>query len=123
VQVKILNADNPPLRLQQVDIAWVRQNLYFIPEASRRYTLYCGGTQIHRPIYELRHLLPAEHAKLQQYSVVSTGELRPNLNHRPASSQSTRSAFETTLFVVVLLLLACGMGFWLYRLMRHLPVR
>jgi hypothetical protein len=123
MQVKILNGDNPPLRVQQVDLAWVRQNLYFIPEAGRRYTLYCGGEQVHSPTYELRHLLPAEHAKLQHYTAVSTDELRQNPNYRPHPAQDARSAFEKTLFMVVLLLLAGGMGFWLYRLMQHLPAR
>jgi hypothetical protein len=123
VQVKILNADNPPLRLQQVELAWVRQNLYFIPEAGRRYTLYCGGAQVHSPTYELRHLLPAGHATLQHYTAVSTGELRPNPDYKPRLAQEAWSAFEKTLFVVVLLLLAGGMGFWLYRLMQHLPAR
>jgi hypothetical protein len=70
VQVKILNADNPPLRVQQVDLAWVRQNLYFIPEAGRRYTLYCGGAQVQSPTYELRYLLPADQATLQHYTAV-----------------------------------------------------
>ena len=34
LRLKILNGDNPPLRLQQVEAAWVRQNLYFIPAAG-----------------------------------------------------------------------------------------
>jgi hypothetical protein len=123
VQVKILNADNPPLRIQQVDLAWVRQNLYFIPEAGRHYTLYYGGAQVHSPTYELRYLLPAEYANVQHYTAVSAGELRQNPAYRPRLAQEARSAFEKTLFTVVILLCTCGMGFWLYRLMRRLPAR
>ena len=49
LRLKILNGDNPSLRLQQVEAAWIRQNLYFIPAAGRRYTRYFAGTCLSTP--------------------------------------------------------------------------
>jgi hypothetical protein len=123
VRITIVNGDNPPLRIQQVGIAWVRQNLYFIPESQRRYTLYCGGELLRAPTYELQHLLPADDARLQQYTVVSTGDLQQNPDYRPSQVQRDRGLAERVLLIVVIVLLTCGMGFWLYRLLKKLPAQ
>jgi hypothetical protein len=123
LRVKIVNGDNPPLRLQQVDIAWVRQNLYFVPESQRRYTLYCGGEDLRAPRYELQHLLAADDATLRHYTMVSTADLQQNPDYRPPQGLRGRGLAERALLTVVILLLTCGMGFWLYRLLQKLPAR
>lgn len=118
LRLKILNGDNPPLRLQQVEAAWVRQNLYFIPAAGRRYTLYFGGEQMHAPEYELRRLLPAQPARLEQYAAMSLGDVQPHARYNPRPTQGRSKQLETTLLSVVVLVLACGLGFWAYRLLK-----
>src|SRR5262249_9582136 len=115
LRLKILNGDNPPLRLQQVEAAWVRRNLYFIPTAGRRYTLYFGNEQMRAPEYELRRLLPAQHTALEQYAVGSLGDVQPHTRYNPRPAQGK---FEQTLLTVVVLVLVCGLGFWAYRLLR-----
>jgi len=118
LRLKIFNGDNPSLRLQQVEAAWIRQNLYFIPAAGRRYTLYFGGEQMRAPEYELRRLLPAQPARLEQYAAVSLGDLQPHTRYNPRTAQGTRTQVEKTLLSVVVLVLAGGLGFWAYRLLK-----
>jgi len=122
LQLKIINGDNPPLRLQQVELAWVRRNLYFIPEAGQRYKLYFGNPQVTTPNYELKHILQAEPRTLNQYVAVSLGAVRSNPDYRPSVSRSAREKFERIAFITVILLLVCGMSLWLYRLLRRISV-
>jgi hypothetical protein len=119
LRVKIHNGDNPPLRVPRLELAWVRVFLYFIPEASRRYTLYCGNPEIRAPAYELRHLLPTEAGRLQQYPLVTVADLQANPAYRPVREPSRQ--VETIVLSVVILGLTAGLGLWLYRLLRKLP--
>ncbi len=115
LRLKILNGDNPPLRLQQVEAAWVRQNLYFIPAVGRRYTLYFGGEQMRTPEYELRRLLPAPPTLLEQDAPVSLGDVQPHARYHPRPAQGQ---IEHTLLTVVVLVLVCGLALWAYRLLK-----
>ena len=118
LRLKILNGDNPPLRLQQVEAAWIRQNLYFIPAAGRHYTLYFGAEQMRAPEYELRRLLPAQPTRLEQYVAVSLGDVQPHPHYKPGQGQDTKGRVEKTLLTVVVLVLAGGLGLWAYRLLK-----
>jgi hypothetical protein len=123
VQLKIVNGDNPPLRLQHVTVAWPQYHLYFIPEAGRRYALYCGSEQHRAPVYELRHVLPFNPATLMHYPVVPVGPLQQNPAYRPPAAQKPWFFTDKSLFTGLILLLACGLGVWMYRLMQRLPAQ
>jgi hypothetical protein len=123
VQLKIINGDNPPLRLQQVTVAWPQYHLYFIPEASRRYVLYCGSEQRRAPVYELRHVLPFDPATLVHYPAVSVGPLQQSPAYRPPAAQKLWFFTDKSLFTGLILLLACGLGVWMYRLIQRLPAQ
>jgi len=118
LRLKILNGDNPPLRLQQVDLAWVRHHLYFIPATGRRYTLYFGAEHMRAPVYELQRLLPARHAQLEQYATVSLGDVQPHTHYQPRPGYGSKEQLEKTLLTVVVLVLAGILGFWAYRLLK-----
>jgi len=118
LRLKIFNGDNPTLRLRQIEVAWVRQNLYFIPAAGRRYTLYFGGEQQRAPEYELRRLLPTQPALLEHYATVSLGDIQPHARYAPHLAPGSRRQIEQTLFTVVVLILAGGLGWWAYRLLK-----
>jgi hypothetical protein len=118
LRLKIFNGDNPPLHLQQVEAAWVRQNLYFIPAAGRRYTLYFGGEPMRAPEYELRRLLPDQPARLAPYAAVALGDIQPHARYHPRVAQGKRTQGEKTLLSVVVLVLASALGFWAYRLLK-----
>jgi hypothetical protein len=123
VQLKIVNGDNPPLRLQHVTVAWPQYHLYFIPEAGRRYALYCGSEQRRAPVYELQHVLPFNPTRLVQYPEVSVGPLRQSPAYRPPAAQKQWFFSDKSLFTGLILLLACGLGVWMYRLIQRLPVQ
>ena len=121
VRLKVRNGDNPPLRIRQVDIAWVPQHLYFIPEAAQHYTLYYGSESQRPLVYELRHLLTAQQAARLVSPAVSLGEPQPNPDYRPPPSQGRQHTFENALLLVVIVLLTGGLSVWLYRLLRAIP--
>lgn len=123
VLIKILNGDNPPLRISQVDVSWVRHNLYFIPEAERRYELYFGGEQLRVPDYELGKLLRADYATLQAYPAWSAGQAQANTDYEPSLSGDTQAQMEKIVFSAFVLLLACGLGWWGYQLLKKMPAQ
>ena len=123
LRLKIINGDNPPLRLQHVEVAWGRRNLYFIPEVDRRYQLYFGNARVAAPHYELKHILPADSRTLSRYAEASLGEIRGNPDYRPTPDQSAWEKFERMIFISVVVLLTCGLGLWLYRLLSKIPLQ
>jgi len=123
VRLKVRNGDNPPLRIRQVDIAWVPLHLYFIPEESRRYTLYYGSEHQRPPVYELRHLLTAEQAARQVVMTASFGESQRNPDYRPRPDQKRQHVFENTLLLAVIVVFTAALSLWLYRLVRSMPGR
>ncbi len=122
LRLKIVNGDNPPLRLQQVEVAWGRRYLYFIPEAERHYLFYFGNDHIAPPDYELKNVLPTSLAALP-YIELSTGAMQRNPTYHPSLARSTQEQIERALLVSVVLLLSGVMGVWVYRLMKNLQVR
>ena len=120
LRLTILNGDNPPLRLQQVELAWVRHNLYFIPATGRRYTLYFSAEQMRAPVYELPRLLPAQPAKLEQYAEVLLGDVQPHLHYKPGPTWGSKGQIEHTLLTIVVLILVGALGLWVYRLLKAL---
>ena len=123
VRIKILNGDNPPLHIDQVDVSWVRRNLYFIPEPGRRYRLYFGGEQMAVPEYELGKLLRVDFTTLQAYPAWTVGQVQTNTDYAPSLSSDTKSQIEQIIFSVVVLLLAAGLGWWAYQLVKKIPAQ
>jgi hypothetical protein len=121
VRLKVINEDNPPLQIRGVDIGWVRRNLYFVPEAGQSYALYLGNAEVKSPRYELRKLIPSDHAALASYVEASLSPVLPNPVFDPQGSRSGREAFEKTMLVILIVLVVCGLAVWAYRLLRNLP--
>ncbi len=123
LRIKILNGDNPPLRIAQVDVSWVRHNLYFIPETGRHYRLYFGGEQMAVPEYELGKLVRADYATLQAYPAWSVGQVEANTDYDPSLTPDTKAQIEKIVFSTLVLLVACGLGWWGYQLLKKIPAR
>jgi hypothetical protein len=121
VRLKVINHDNPPLQVEEVTIEWIRRNLYFIPEASRRYTLYCGGENIPTPRYELQKLVPDQHEQLMRYDEWKIGDLQKNEDYSPKPATPSQKPFERYLLTVLVILLVCGLAWWAFRLMKNIP--
>jgi hypothetical protein len=58
---------------------------------------------------------------LRQYPVVTVGQLQQNPTYRPSPAEKPWYRTDKTLFTGLILLLACGLGVWIYRLMQRLP--
>lgn len=123
MRLHIVNGDNPPLRLQSVDIAWPRHYLYFIPAAGRRYTLYVGNPASRAPVYELQNLLPAHQAGLAQYAVAPLGVLQAQSHYKPATGWGAPGQVGTVLLTTLLLVVTVGLAWWAYRLLKVVTKR
>ncbi len=124
LQLKILNGDNPQLRISKIKIGWVKQNLYFIPESGRSYSLYFGSGEVEMPLYELKNLIAPEYEKLKQYKVVATESIKSNRYYKPQKSVvDKREKIEKNIFTGVVLILVGGLGYWVYRLMKKIPTK
>jgi hypothetical protein len=122
MKLKVVNRDNPPLDIQQLELAWPRTNLFFLPEKDRSYTLFFGGDKISKPDYELGQIIKKEHEQLASYPVLSLEGTRKNSGYKASEPvKTTREATETAAFKIIVGLLVLGLGWWLYSLMKKLP--
>jgi hypothetical protein len=122
LRLEIENEDNPPLRLQQVDLAWERRTPHFIPESGRRYTLYCGNEQIAAPQYELTSIL-AQQSAAAPFTEWTISTVQENPTYHPSLARGVQEQIERTVLVGIILLLVGVLSGWVYRLMKNLPVR
>ena len=120
VRLKIINRDNPALQVRKAEVAWFRQNLYFIPEAGKSYSLYFGDENLSTPDYEVGHFIPSDAAKRREFRQLAYGAVQKNPPYNPKAARPKKEAFEKNTLQVVILIIVAGMGFWAYRLMRNL---
>ncbi|MDY7035379.1 MAG: DUF3999 family protein [Thermodesulfobacteriota bacterium] len=121
MMLKIINHDNPPLQVEEVRIQWIRRNLYFIPEKDRGYELYLGGRNIRSPQYDLQRLIPDKYNKLMTYVECKLGALKKNDAYSPRPDPQSQAGIKKYLFPGLVILLACILGFWVFRLMVKIP--
>lgn len=121
IRLKILNQDNSPLDIQNVEIAWVRRNLYFVPEPDRTYKLYVGSDAPTQPHYELTKLIRSDNLQLSGYKTMALTALQKNPDFDPVMSPALREVMEKTILVVVVIILVCALSFWAYRLLKNVP--
>jgi hypothetical protein len=121
VRLKVINHDNPPLQVEEVNIQWVRRNLYLIPDSGRNYTLYFGGRDIRPPRYELKKLVPNQYGKLMRYSEWKIGAVQENETYTSKPGSLQRGNLEKTLLTLLVIFIACALGFWIFQLMKKVP--
>ena len=121
LRLKVLNEDNPPLRIRSVKIEWIRRNLYFVPEPGRTYTLHVGSDVVASPHYELGKLIPSDHAKLRHFASLSLEALQPNVGYDPSSKPTKREGLEQAAFVGLVVILACALTIWAVHLLKKMP--
>jgi hypothetical protein len=122
LQLKIFNGDNPQLQISKIKLGWVKQNLYFVPEYGRSYSLYFGSDNVEIPLYELKNLIAPEYEKLKQYKVIGTASITSNPDYEPQKSVvNNREKIEKSILTSVVLMLVAGLGYWAYRLMKRIP--
>ncbi|MDY6972768.1 MAG: DUF3999 family protein [Thermodesulfobacteriota bacterium] len=122
ISLKIINHDNPALEVEEIRIQWIRRNLYFIPEDEDSCAIYLGGSDIRPPQYELQRLIPEKYEKLMSYAECSIGPIEKNTGYSPGAGKRLGAKIEKFLFHILVVLLVCVLGFWIYRLARNVPV-
>ncbi len=122
LQLKIFNGDNHQLQISKIKIGWVKQNLYFVPESGRSYSIYFGSDKVEMPLYELKNLITPEYEKLKQYNVIGTESITSSPYYKPQKSlEDKKEKIEKSILTSVVLMLVGGLGYWAYRLMKRLP--
>jgi hypothetical protein len=121
-RMEIRNKNNAPLALQGLVLSWIRRDLYFIaPEAADRYVVCFGNTALSRPEYDLERFITQATLPQQRFEQRTAGPLRENAGFVADTPRERKARTEKILLTSVVLLLAAGMGYWLYRLMRLSP--
>ncbi|MBD3307046.1 DUF3999 family protein, partial [candidate division KSB3 bacterium] len=121
VRLKIINHDNPPLAIDAVTLGWVRRELYFIPEAGHEYTLYCGAQEMPPPRYDMQQLIPDRFDLLMRYPAGHIGALTQNPIYRSKADPSLWALLEQYGVIVLVLILAGGLGVWIFHLLKKIP--
>lgn len=121
--LKVINENNPALKIKSVQLDWVRRNLYFIPEEGRSYTLYFGAEGMEAPSYELANILSTDPKTLTQYPVISSSPVQENPQYRlgTPASPTKKENWEKRIFPAVVFGVVVLLGVWGYSLMRKLP--
>ncbi len=122
LQLKIFNGDNQQLQISKIKVGWVKQNLYFVPESGRSYSLYFGSDKVEMPLYELKNLIAPEYEKLKQCKVIGTESITSSPYYKPQESVvNNRKKVEKSILTSVVLILVGGLGYWAYKLMKRIP--
>lgn len=119
-KLQIANGDNPPLQIRRITIFWLRHNLYFIPEAGRRYTLHVGDAAVGPPDYEVGRLIPDRAEQLHQMPLARLGAVSANSAWKSVTPPGAlRAKYETKVLIAVCVLLVGLIGVWSWRLMQR----
>ena len=118
LQVRIINRDNPPLDVKALELAWLRRNLYFLPQTGRTYALYFGAMEVQAPDYEVGNMLSNDPGILAGYKEWRIGNTKTNPGYAPMTSRGRKAQMEKLILRGVILALVIGLGFWIYRLLR-----
>jgi hypothetical protein len=123
VTLKVLNADNPPLDITGVELAWVRRILYFFPARGREYTFCFGSENAKRPVYETGKILSAEVVGKEEVQELVAGPVSDYSGFDPALSDSERKRIEKILLSLFVILTIAGLSAWGYSMVKQLPRR
>jgi len=123
VRLKVINNDNPALRIEEVKIEWVRRNLYFIPDKGTRYAVYFNGADVSAPRYELGKLIPDQYAALMSYEEWTVESPEENELYQRRMPPETKEKIEKYVLLGLVVLLMCGLGLWTFRLIKKIPAQ
>lgn len=121
-RLRIVNGDNPPLRLRRLQCFWAKHYLYFVPEGDRQYTLHFGNPDVGAARYDLDYLLPSPSAELKSFQALTLGPIKPNAAYDPGPTGPGMSERMQNFLLAALVVVLVGIvGLWLFGLARKLP--
>lgn len=122
--LRITNNNNPPLKLNGIELKWTRKDLTFIPEPGRNYQIFAGSDEAETPTYELQKVLSGDTQGRASYQELRLGAIEKNSSYKPGKGpKESRARREKTLFTAVILLVVALIGFWLVRLLRQVSAK
>lgn len=119
LQLKVINGDNPPLKVSSVTLSWRPRYLYFIPEPNRTYALCIGSETVSSPQYEMGRLIPDVYEKLVGYEKRNIGPVRENGTFNKRSGTGARILIGDYAFKSVVIVLVILLGIWMFHLLRN----
>jgi hypothetical protein len=120
-QMLIENDGNPPLRVDAIRLRWYQRELVFIAEPGRSYVLLGGSPAAGVRRYDIAGMVGLEPQDLAIKQAWNAPAPVDNADWDPAStdpgiwSESNREILLT----VIILILAAGIGFWIWRILRR----
>lgn len=103
--VKINNQDNPPLKINSVNIAYYVDKLVFIDSGSSSYSLFYGNADATKPTYDLEQY--KEHLEMEVQDQVTLGDKKirySNLDEAADSWLNMKYVFNIVIVLVSFLL-------------------
>jgi hypothetical protein len=121
VRVKVINGDNPPLKVAKIEVAWVRKNLYFFPQSGRSYALFFGGEEIPFPQYETRDILARSAKSLSAASEWKASSMSKNAKHVSSLSREEKARIGNGVLIAFVAVMIGGLSVWAVSLIKKLP--
>ena len=118
------NRNNPPLNIKQIKLKWLRRSLYFIaPKDSSGITLSFGRPDTAKPAYDIKNFINQGNWEKRFAESLTIPEPSLTVDYNPELSEDSKNKTEKKLLIGIILLIAIGMGFWLYVLVKKASVK
>lgn len=118
LQIKIINRDNPPIAIQQIECSWPRLRLFFFPMAGRWYSLYFGAAGLRRPDYDMGRIIPASETDFAHVVPALIDVVRENPGYKPPVPPLLTEQRQRGGLIVLVTVLGMGLGYWAYTLLK-----
>lgn len=113
------NRNNPPLRVKNVRLKWLRRSLYFIAPADLAgLRLAFGRPGTARPVYDVERFVNQDNWEKREAKELRLGEILLTEGYSPEAPADRKGRMEKNLLTGIIVLVAAGMGYWLYRLLQ-----
>ena len=117
LKIVVINDDNPPLKINGVKISWIRQHLYFIPEQNKKYTIYTGGKNIKKPVYDIARIIARPSSDKDMFPEISLGSIVNNPAFTPSVDEEP-GFLKKHGFTIVITSIFLILGVWLISLFK-----
>lgn len=118
------NKNNPPLNIKQVKLKWLRRSLYFIaPTDSRGLTISFSRPNTKKPIYDIENFVNQDNWQKRTAETLLISEPTLTKNYDPELPTDRKSKTEKKVLIGIMLIIAVGISFWLYALMKKVSVK
>ena len=113
------NRNNPPLRVMSVRLKWLRRSLYFIAPADMpSLTVSFGRPGAMRPAYDVENFVNQNNWEKRSSEALRLAAPSLNKDYSPDAPVDRKAKTEKDLLTGIIVLVAAGMGFWFYNLLK-----